>query len=322
MSALARPFVWAVLALLAAVALLPLASGSARLREDLFLILMYVVLASSLNIILGYAGYISFGHIVFFGLGSYAGFYLITSLGFHLVPAMLAGGLVAGGLAYGLGAAVLRLRGAHFAIATIGVNEAMRTLAGNVEVLGGSLGIFLNFAVYTPYGGPAGALMAAYALMALLALATVATSFVVRSSRFGLALRAIRENEDVALTLGVDAARCKRLAYALSATFPGMAGPLFFFKNGNVTPDAAFSLATSIESIVQVMLGGFGTVLGPAVGAVAFERLRAFLLTSPVLRDLHLVLSGVILLGIVLYARQGIVGLLRQRFGRLARVLD
>ncbi|MBI4494579.1 MAG: branched-chain amino acid ABC transporter permease [Chloroflexi bacterium] len=322
MAAFHRPTFWVVLGLIAAVSALPLATGSASLREDLFLILLFVVLASSLNLILGYAGYVSFGHIVFFGLGSYVGFFLVTALGVHLVPAMLAAGAATAAIAFLLGTAVLHLRGAYFAIATIGVNEAMRSLVGNLDFLGGSSGIFLNFTLYQDYGGPAGALTLAYVLMLVLALAVVGASYVVKRSKFGLALQSIRENEDVSLTLGINAQHVKRLAYSLSAVFPAMAGLLFFFKNGNVTPEAAFSLSTSIESIVLVMLGGFGTVLGPVVGAVVYERLRGSLLTSPLFRDLHVVIAGVLLLAIVLFATGGIVGLLRERSRVLREALE
>jgi len=322
MTAFRRPLLWILVAAIALVSAIPLVTGSASLRESIFLILMFVVLASSLNLIMGYAGYVSFGHIVFFGLGSYIAIYLVTAAGLHLVFAMLVAGVITAGLAYLLGTAVLHLRGAYFAIATIGVNEAMRTLVGNVGFLGGSSGLFLNFQTYDRYGGAGGALTLAYILMALLAIVVVAASYVVKRSKFGLALQSIRENESVSLTLGINAQHFKRLAYALSAFFPAMAGALFFFKNGNVVTEAAFSLQTSIESMVLVMLGGFGTVLGPIVGAVLYERLVDSLLTSSMFRDLHVVVGGAILLAIVLFATGGLVGLVRDRVRPLAGVLE
>src|SRR6185503_4680349 len=97
------------------------------LREELFLVFMLVTLASSINIIMGYTGYVSFGHIVYFGIGGYIAFYLMQTAALHFALAALAGGLVAAAFAALLGASILRLRGAYFALATIGVNEAMRS---------------------------------------------------------------------------------------------------------------------------------------------------------------------------------------------------
>jgi branched-chain amino acid transport system permease protein len=322
LSAFRRPAFWALLGLIVLGALAPLATGSGSLRESFFLILMFLVLASSLNLILGYAGYVNFGHIVYFGLGSYVAMFCITRFGLHLIPSMLIAAVFAATVAFLLGTAVLRLRGAYFAIATIGVNEAVRVLVGNLDFLGGSLGIFLNLSVYGAYGGPGGALIMAYALMVILALAVVAASFVVKRSKFGLALQSIRENEDAAQTLGIDSPHIKRLAYALSAFFPALAGPVYFFKNGNITPDAAFSLTTSIEAMVQLMLGGFGTVVGPVIGAVVYEQLRGSLLTSALFRDLHVVIAGAVLLLIVLFATGGITGVLRQRSRLLWGLLE
>jgi branched-chain amino acid transport system permease protein len=321
MIALKRPPFWILLATILVVSVMPLATNSPSLRENFFLLLMLVVLASSLNLILGYVGYVSFGHIVFFGVGSYVSFWLIQT-GVHLLPSMLLSGVLTGALAYVLGSAVLRLRGAYFAIATIGVNEAIRTLVSNLDFLGGSLGIFLNVSIYEPYGGPRQAILLAYVLMVLVALSVVATSYVVKRSKFGLALQSVRENEDVAQTLGVNAPHMKRLAYTLSAVFPAMAGPLFFFKNGNITPEAAFNLSTSIESIVLVMFGGIGTVVGPIVGAVAYGRLSGSLLTSDTFHDLHVLVGGGVLLVIVLFATGGLVGVLRGRSQFLRLVLE
>ena len=121
--------------------------------------------------------------------------------------------------------------------------------------------------------------------------------------------------------MGVSAPRFKTAAYALSALAPGMVGTLFFFKNGNVEPGDAFRLQMSIEMLVMVMLGGQGTVLGPVLGAVTYERLRGFLLTSPLFKNLHLAFAGLALLLIVLFVPTGVVGWLRARFPRLRRLL-
>ena len=322
MKRLTNPGLWLALAIVAAFALWPaLASNKAYIREVAFTILKAMALASSLNILLGYTGYVSFGHIVFFGLGGYTGFYLLSVHDLHLAIAVLAGGLSAGLLAFLLGKAILRLRGAYFALATIGVNEAFKAFAKNFDPVGGPTGMTLHFRVYKGYGGADQALWIAYVSLVILTLAVVLVSYLVKTSRFGLGLMAIRENEDAAEVMGVNAPNAKTWAYVLSAIFPGMVGAIFFFKNGNIEPGDAFVLHQSIEWIVMIMLGGQGTVLGPVVGAAGYQRLRGLLLVSPLFKNIQLAVAGVLLLVIVLFVPAGVVGWLRGRFPRLRRVL-
>jgi branched-chain amino acid transport system permease protein len=318
-----NPGLWLVLVLTAAISLWPaMAANKAYSREVAFTVLKAVALASSLNIILGYTGYVSFGHIVFFGMGGYVGFYLMSVHDAPLYVAVPAGALTSGLLAFLLGKAILRLRGAYFALATIGINEAARAFIKNFETFGGPIGMSLNFRVYKSYGGPNQALWIAFASLALVTLIIVVVSFVVKSSRFGLGLMAIRENEDAAEVMGVVAPNAKTWAYVLSAIFPGMVGVLFFFKNGNIEPPDAFNLHQSIETIVMVMLGGHGTVLGPVIGSALYQRLRGFLLISPLFKNIQLAVAGGLLLIIILFVPAGVVGWLRGRFLRLRRVLE
>ena len=322
MRALKQPGLWVYSAALILWGLVVLFLEDPTLRETSFTLLMYVGLASSLNILLGYTGYVSFGHIVFFGLGGYMGFYLISVQEWSLYPAALVGGVFGALIAALLGLAVLRLRGAYFALATIGVNEASRAFVNNFSPFGGATGLSLDYSVYSLYGGAMRALWLAFVLVWLIAIAVVVTSYLVKQSRFGLGLMAIREDEDAAMVMGVKAPRAKTWAYALSAFFPGIIGTIYFFKNGNVEPHDAFRLHMSIETLVMIMLGGQGTVLGPILGALSYERLRGYLLISPLFKSLHLALSGVALLLIVLFVPAGVVGWLRQRFPKLRGVLE
>ena len=313
---------WVSLLLVFLSGLIVLALGQDTLRETAFTVLMSIALASSLNIIMGYTGYVNFGHIVFFGLGGYFGFYLISQLGWPLYLAALSGGLLSAVIAYIIGIAVLRLRGAYFALATIGINEAARAFVSNFEPFGGATGLSINFSAYDRYGGAGHALWLTFILLWLLTLAVIVTSYLVKRSRFGLALSAIREDEDTAMVMGVKAPRDKTKAFLISAFFPGLIGTLYFFKNGNVEPDDAFRFQMSLEILVMVMLGGNGTLFGPILGAFAYEGLRGYMLTSPVFKDLHLALTGLILLLIVLFVPSGAVGWLRGRFPRLRRWLE
>ena len=299
----------------------PSITGKPANRESSFTILKAIALASSLNILMGYTGYVSFGHIVFYGFGGYVGIFLLTEKGWSLWTSIIAGGIASGILAFLLGSAILRLRGAYFALATIGINEAMRAFINNFGLFGGPTGITLKFSVYKEYGGAAQALQTSFLIGAGLALLSLVLSAVVRSSKFGLGLLAIRENEDAAEVMGVVTPAAKTWAYVLSAIVPGMIGVLFFFKNGNIEPNDAFPLHASVELLVMVMLGGYGTVLGPVLGAYAYQGMRGFLVTSDFFKDIQLSVSGVLLLLIVLFIPAGAIGWLRQRIPPLRRVL-
>jgi len=305
----------------AALAAWPLVTGNISTRESAFTILKAIALASSLNILLGYTGYVSFGHIVFYGFGGYVGLYFVNKMGWSLWIGLIVGGISSGLLAFLLGKAILRLRGAYFALATIGINEAMRAFINNFKPFGGPIGMTLNFSVYKAYGGAAEALSMSFYIMVGLTFIALILSYIVRTSKFGLGLLAIRENEDAAEVMGVIAPNAKTWAYVLSAIIPGAVGVLFFFKNGNVEPHVAFPLHSSIELLVMVMLGGQGTVLGPILGAFAYQGMRGYLVTSDFFKDIQLSVSGVLLLLIVLFIPAGAIGWLRHRVPVLRRVL-
>lgn len=322
-----NPGLWIALGIVLLLGFWPILVQNAAAREVGFTILLAIVMAASLNIVMGYTGYVSFGHVVFYGLGGYVGMYLIDSAGLPLPLAALGGGLAAAALAFLLGAGILRLRGAYFALATIGVNEAVRTFIANFKPFGASTGIELQFSVYKPYGGAAEALWLTYYGVVGIAIFSVIFSYFIKHSRFGLGLMSIREDEDAAEVMGVVTPRAKTLAFVFSAVLPGMLGVLFFFKNGNVEPGDAFRLGFSIESLVMIMLGGQGTVLGPILGALGYQRLRGALLTSNLsigpllLKDFQLVIAGLLMLLIILFIPAGFVGWLRGRFPWLRRLV-
>lgn len=314
---------WLSLLVLVLLLLWPLVTGKAADRETAFNVARAIVLAGSLNLLLGMTGYVNFGNIVFFGLGGYVGIYLITAHGWHLGWAMLAGGLASALLALLVGAGILRLHGAFFALVTVGLNEVVRAFINNFAPFGGSIGMTVHFSIYRAYGGAAQMLQTSFYLVMGLAALVVLVNYLVRSSRLGLGLLAIREDEGAADVMGVPRARFKTLAFVLSAFFPGVLGVIYFFKNGAIEPHDAFPLVTSIEAIVMVMLGGQGTVLGPLLGATGYQLLRGWLITLPVtwVRNLQLVVAGLLLLLIVQFIPSGAVGALRHRFPSLRRYL-
>jgi len=317
-----RLFPWLVVLLGAAFALVPYLADDVGLRQSLLLAAVYITLASNLNLMIGYAGYINFGNIVFFGLGGYVCVYLVTQWHWPLVAAALFAGVAVSLLALVFGFGILRLRGAFFALATIGVNEAVKQVVANFEPWGGSTGIYLTFDAYAPLGGAMQALWIVYALIVVVMTLSLLMSYAIKSSKFGLGLLAIGQNEDAAAVLGVNTPRHKALAYGASAFFPAVVGGLFFFKSGIIEPNGAFDLTLSIEAIVMVMLGGYGTVTGSLVGAFLYEELRGFLLTSPSVSQLQLVVAGALLLAMVLFAPGGLMGFVLQRWPRLRGILQ
>ncbi|HXY90402.1 MAG TPA: branched-chain amino acid ABC transporter permease [Xanthobacteraceae bacterium] len=309
-----RPFPWLIALIAALFALVPAWSGSVQLRESLLLAAVYITLASNLNLMIGYAGYVNFGNIVFFGLGGYFCMYLVNDWKWNLVAAALVAGGIVSALAFLFGLGILRLRGAFFALATIGVNEATRQFVANFEPWGGATGIYLSLDAYEPLGGPRQALWIVYFLLVAVMALSLALSYAIKNSKFGLGLLAIGENEDAASILGVPTPRYKTIVYSTSAFLPAVAGGFYFFKSGIIEPTGAFDLGLSIEAIVMLMLGGQGTIIGPALGAFLYEELRGTLLTLPTFSHFQLVIAGLLLLLIVLFAPGGLMGLIRGYF--------
>ena len=319
---LRRPFFWIILAIAALFLYLPLRSNDVSLREDLILIAIAIILASNLNLMIGYTGYVNFGHIVFYGLGGYVGLYLATVLGWNLVLSALMAGLAVSVCALLFGLLILRLRGAYFALATIGVLQAVQAFVANFDPWGRSTGMYLSFAVYQPLGGAMRALWVTYYLIIAVMALSMILSLAIKNSKFGLGLFAIREDEDAAVVLGVNATVYKAIIYSVSAFLPAVAGALMFYKNGMIDPSIAFEYMLSLEGIVMLMLGGQGAVMGAALGAALYEKLRSFLLTSPTLSNFHLVIAGGLLLLVVLFAPGGLIGWFYRVLPRARKVIE
>jgi branched-chain amino acid transport system permease protein len=317
-----RPFFWVITAAIAIFATAPMFGDNVGLRESLILAALYITLASNLNLMLGYAGYINFGSIVFFGLGGYICVWLVNAHAWPLAVSLLAAGICVSVLALFFGLGILRLRGAFFALATIGVNEGVQAFVENFEPWGGSSGIYLSPAIFNPLGGPAQALWVIYFLMVAVMGLSLYLSYAIKTSKFGLGLLAIGQNEDAAAILGVPTPLYKALVYSASAFLPALAGGLYFLKSAFIQPSDAFDLTLSTEVIVIAMLGGQGTVTGVAFGAYLYEELRGFLLTSETFSHFQLVVAGVLLLLIVLFFPAGLMGFIYKQFPRSQKVLE
>jgi branched-chain amino acid transport system permease protein len=319
---LGRALFWLIIVVSALFLYLPVHGRNVVLREELVLVAVAVVLASNLNLMIGYTGYVNFGHIVFYGLGGYIGLYLASALRWHLVWAALIAGVAVSMFALLFGLAILRLRGAYFALATIGILVAVQSFVANFSLWGRSSGMYLSLEAYERLGGAMRALWIVYYLVVAVMALSLVLSLAIRNSKFGLGLFAIREDEDAALVLGVNAPLYKAIIYSVSAFLPGVLGALIFYKNGMIDPSIAFEFLLSLEGIVMLMLGGNGSVLGAALGAGLYERLRSFLLTSPRLSSFHLVIAVGLLLLVVLFAPGGLIGWFYRLVPRARKVLE
>jgi branched-chain amino acid transport system permease protein len=269
---------------------------------------MWVTLAQSWNLISGLTGYVSFGHVAFFGTGAYAAGILVARQGWHWAPASLAGGMAAVVLAFVIGYPCLRLKGPYFAISMLGLNEVMRVLVSYLEGLtGGSLGLSLP----TLYAS-----VPIYYAMGLAALAATALVYSIITSRFGLRLMTIRDDEVAAEVVGIDTARYKLYAFLLSAFWPGVVGGLFARDQGYIDPISVFPLATTITMIVMALFGGKGTVWGPVLGAAGLFVFQELVWAR--FLYLHQFLFGTLIVLVVLFMPRGILGMLQQRY-RLPR---
>ena len=268
------------------------------LRSFVLFLMMYVVLALSWNIISGFTGYTSFGHVAFYGIGAYACAILVADHGWHWLPTLGVGAVVAAGVAVALGYPVLRLKGPYFAIAMLGAAEGTRVVATVWDDLThGGVGISFptaenSFETY-------------YAMLALMLL-TIVTAYAVGHSRFGIRLNAIREDEGAAEALGIDATRYKLAAFVLSAMFPAAAGGIQAYKVLYIDPPSVFFIQITIAMALMSMLGGKGSVVGPIVGAALLYTAQE--LTWVNFPTAHLIAYGLFIVVIARFMPRGLVG--------------
>jgi branched-chain amino acid transport system permease protein len=259
----------------------------------------------------GFAGYASFGHAAFIGIGAFAAGLVENSLPTLAAPLVLATGLAVGGaccavLSAAIAYPILRLRGTFFAIAMLGVCHVCSELNNSIDALQGSLG--LNFpSIAPPSVDPATYFYELYLAGGLIVLLI---AWLVRRSRFGAGLLAIREDEDTARMLGVPTERYKRQAFVLSAVLTGLLGVLYGHSLGYITTDSVYRDDTNLSLIVYSLLGGMGTLFGPVIGAGLLVFITQVVLGR--LLDVHLFATGLLLVLLVLLAPGGVMGLARR----------
>jgi branched-chain amino acid transport system permease protein len=260
----------------------------------------------------GFAGYASFGHAAFIGVGAFtAG--LVEGQFSSLAPLLLLPiGLVTGGAACAvlsvlIAYPILRLRGTFFAIAMLGVSHVCAEVTNNVDFFQGSLG--LNFPPIAPASmDPA---IFFYELYLVAGLAVLLIAWKIRYSRFGAGLLSIREDEDTARMLGVPTERYKRLAFVVSAVLTGLLGVIYGHSLGYITTESVYRDDTNLSLIVYSLLGGMGTLYGPVIGAFSLVFITQVILGR--LLDFHLFATGLMLVLLILLAPGGVLGLLKRR---------
>ncbi|WP_418316560.1 branched-chain amino acid ABC transporter permease [Piscinibacter sakaiensis] len=264
------------------------------------------VIAQGINLMAGYTGYPAFGNIVFFGLGAYATAILMGTAGWSFAPAALVATLFCATLALAIGPPLLRLKGHYFAIATLGLNEAVREVVANWSALtGGGMGLSLPL----PDGGPLfNARRFYFLLLAALLLATWITWEFDRR-RLGLGCRAIRDNETKAEACGLHTTRYKTAAWMISAAMTGAVGAIQAWWLTYIDPPSMFDMGLAVKAFVILLLGGAGTVFGPVAGAFAVELLANF--TWSKLLNWHLGAMGMIIIGVILLFPDGFQAALR-----------
>jgi branched-chain amino acid transport system permease protein len=286
-------------------------------RDDLRLlaeIYAYVALASLWNLLAGYAGLVSVGQQAYVGVGAYLLFALTILVGVPPLIAIPLAGMIAALLSLPVAALIFRLRGHYFAIGTWIVAEVFRLLASQVSVLGGGSGTSLPVGIVTSIASSRQMreFLIYWIALALMVGILIAIVLLLRS-RYGLALRAIRDNELAAQSNGVNVTRVKLIIYVITAFGTAMVGALIFLQKLRISPDAAFSVNDWTAFVIFItVIGGIGRIEGPIVGTLVFFLLRQFLAD---LGTIYLIMLGLVAIVVMLKAPKGLWGLAVERFG-------
>ena len=300
-----------------------------------YVVLQFIVLATAWNILGGYTGYVNFGSAAFFAAGAY------TSVFFHKffplpVPVLIVlGAIVSGLIGLGMGYLTLRLRGAFFAIATLALAVVLQTFIVNWNYVGGARGAYIIrpseltlppwltplwdsikvplanlLAIFGQQMHPIGYIQYLFFLMLVLAIIAIVTARAIERSQLGYGFATIRDDELAAEASGVPTLKLKLVATTLSGALMGMAGAPFPYYIGYLQPASAFALDYAVNSIAMPMIGGTTSWIGPLIGAILVATLQQWA-TVTISSELSLLIVGLLLVGFVIIAPNGIVGLVQ-----------
>ncbi|MGC8583025.1 MAG: branched-chain amino acid ABC transporter permease [Thermoproteus sp.] len=299
--------------------LLVLAFIKPDMSQTIATIAFYMALGQAVNIFVGLTGYVNFGYAAFLAMGAYGlgvAIAYMPQLGVWTLPVgLLLGMALAGGLALAIGAVALRLRSAYFAIATIGINEALKDLIIGAGIWGGSSGLVLGYNMFQEYGRDTALFLSTVGSTVLILatgfLAVVAT-YLLQSKEAGYALAAIRQDEDAAKVMGINPTKYKLLAFTLSSIFSALLGSAVFpLAATQVFPDTAFKVDYILDGLAVMFLGGAGTVTGAIAGGLLYVPLRLFI--GQFFPNYQSLVTPLLVLLLVLFAPRGIIGELRTR---------
>ena len=278
-----------------------------------YTVLQFVVLATAWNILGGYTGYVNFGSAAFFAMGAYSTVFFHKLNPLPIPVLILIGGVVSGVVGLGMGYLTLRLRGAFFAIATLALAVVLATFVVNWDYVGGSRGAYIirpnEIAPIGPY------IQYLFLLMLSLVVLALACARGIERSQLGYGFATIRDDELAAEASGVPTLRLKLVATTLSGALMGMAGAPFPYYIGYLQPSSAFGLEYAVNSIAMPMIGGTTSWVGPLIGAVLLGSLQQ-IATVTISSAVNLLIVGLLLVGFVIIAPNGIVGRVRDRLRR------
>ncbi len=318
-----RRFIWPAV-LLALIIAYPLVFSTPFQQRLGALVLLYAIAASSWNIVGGYAGQVSVGHVVFFGCGAYAAMGAYAHFALSPLVGIPAGIVLAVGIAAIVGVPTLRLSGHYFSMATIAVAELARLVVNNTNYLGAAVGLSgppvprnvfdLSFISALPYY---------YLFLVVLAIVLFIT-WRMENSRIGFYLRAIKDSERAARSLGAPASRTKLYAYMLSAGGTSVAGALYAMMFGFIDPDSGLGILISVKMLIMAALGGAGLLFGPLVGAAILVPLEE--ISNSVLggkgAGLTFVVYGAIIVLIARFQPGGLLTLVKRSSEQPSKKID
>lgn len=278
-----------------------------------YTILQFIVLATAWNILGGYCGYVNFGSAAFFAMGAYSSVFMHK---FYQVPVpvlIVIGAAVSGLAGLGMGYLTLRLRGSFFAIATLALAVVLQTLVVNWDFVGGSRGAYIIRPETLEFAGlTINYIEYLFFLMLSLAVLALITARTIERSQLGFGFATIRDDELAAEASGVPTLRVKLIATTISGAFMGMAGAPFPYYIGYLQPSSAFGLEYAVNSIAMPMIGGTTSWVGPLVGAILLGSAQQYA-TVTISSAVNLLIVGLMLVGFVIIAPNGIVGLVQER---------
>jgi branched-chain amino acid transport system permease protein len=302
------------LAVVVACALVPGFVHNDYLMQVFFRIVLFAALGLAWNLVGGYAGQLSLGHVAFFGVGAY-GLAMFTARGVPVWISIFLAALVATGFAAIIGLIVFRLRGPYFTLSTIAFGEVLRLGAANLNATGGAIGLSTPalFRPRTISGAHQLSTVEQFYLAAVvLSVVCFLINYATSKSRPGYYLMAIREDEETAAAVGINTAGYKLRALLISAFLTALGGALYGSAFQYIVPDSTLSIEISVQMAIITMLGGAGTLLGPVIGAVLL--LGASEVFKNRFQESHLLIYGILIVVVVLFLPEGIVGGLRQLF--------